>query len=152
MKYDIKDLKKKLKNSLVHIRNWDDIPRSAVTWITLKSPPASTQNKNSSKYLFFLFHKIDFLWKKIFPKEVKVQLLWSTWIDICDILEFKNGTRGVYVDGGITGPLVGLFYNNNNEKWIIRQGDWIIKNKWGRISYMTDDQMKRSNAIKKLNI
>ncbi len=98
--------------------------------------------------------KISFF---IFPREEKIQLLWSTWVDVCDLIKFKNGTKGYYVDGygNITNSytnLIGLFYNNNNEGWIIQQGDWIIKDKSGKISYMTDDQMKRSILLEKLSI
>ncbi len=85
----------------------------------------------------------------------KVQLLWSTWSDVCDLFPFKNGTEGKYVDGlgNLADPSVGkigLYYNNNNEGWLIQEGDWIIKDGSGNISYMTDVQMKRYNILNKL--
>lgn len=94
----------------------------------------------------------------IFQREEKIQLSWSTWDDVCTLVsKFKNGTRGLYVDGhgnidDASTNIIGLFYNNNNEGWIIQQGDWIIKDKSGKISYMTDDQMKRSILLEKLSI
>lgn len=94
------------------------------------------------------------LW--LFPREIKVQLLWSTWGETCDLIgKFKNGTQGKYVDGfgNIADPstyLIGLYFNNNGENWLIQQGDWIIRSKSGKISYMTDEQMKRQTTIDKL--
>jgi hypothetical protein len=96
------------------------------------------------------------LW--LFPKEIKVQLLWSTWDETCDLIgKFKNGTQGKYVDGlgNISDPstnLIGLYFNNNGENWLIQQSDWIIKSKSGKISYMTNKQMNRSVILEKINI
>jgi hypothetical protein len=87
----------------------------------------------------------------------KIQLLWSTWSDVCDLIKFKNGTKGYYVDGhgniaDASTNIIGFYYNNDNEGWLIQEGDWIIKDENGNISYMTDHQMKRSIQLEKLNI
>ena len=118
-------------------------------------PPIPESYSYSKYYINKYLLKIK---KKLFPKEEKVQLLWSTWNDVCDLVgKFKNGTKGEYVDGNgnIADPstnLIGFYHNNNGEGWIIQQGDWIIKDKSGKISYMTDEQMNRSILIQKLDI
>lgn len=86
----------------------------------------------------------------------EIQLLWSTWDSVCGIIEpFRNGTRGEYVDGfgNITDPSsnrIGLFYNNNHEGWLIQEGDWVIKNENGEISFMTDLEHKRMKKIQEI--
>ena len=87
---------------------------------------------------------------------IEIQLLWSTWHNVCGIIgPFKNGTKGEYVDGfgNITDPSsnkIGLFYNNDHEGWLIQEGDWIIKDKDGKISYMTDLEYKRLKKIQEI--
>lgn len=109
-----------------------------------------------------LFFRLKKLYRKvvlkIFPREIKIQLLWSTWCDVCDLVgDFKNGTRGEYVDGkgNISDPstgIIGFYYNNNGENFLLQEGDWIIKDKLGKFSYMRESQMRRSIMIEKINI
>ncbi len=86
-----------------------------------------------------------------------IQLLWSTWSDVCDFVgPFDNGTKGKYVDGfgNVSDPSsnkIGLYYNNNGEGFLIQEGDWIFKDEFGKISYLTDKEFNRLKIIDQIS-
>lgn len=78
--------------------------------------------------------------------EDSIQLLWQTWNHVCEFIgPFKNGTKGVYIDDNSN--IIGLYYNNNYEDLTIKQGDWILKNYLGEISFETNSQRERRLKI-----
>lgn len=89
---------------------------------------------------------------------IEIQLLWSTWDSVCEVVgSFMNGTKGEYVDGfgNISDPStnkIGLFYNNNFEGWLIQEGDWIIRDGFGRISFLTNKEYNRLKKIQYIDM
>jgi len=57
-----------------------------------------------------------------------VQLLWSTWSEMCDLLHDLIGVKiiGGYADGNASYDVIALV-DMKTGRVIARQGDWIVR-------------------------
>jgi len=85
-----------------------------------------------------------------------LQLNWENWSDICYFIT-EYFVVGVYLDDKTKLPLdekntsntIGLFLKLNNEKVLVKQDDYIIKEN-GTIKIMSQLQFDRKRKLEKL--
>lgn len=87
-----------------------------------------------------------------------LQLTWSNWSYICDLIPKENFITGVYLDDNTKQPLddertsntLGLYIKLNGGKTLVKEGEFIIKDN-NSITILTELQFNRKQKLEKIN-
>ncbi len=86
-----------------------------------------------------------------------IQLNWKNWHQVCNFVT-DIFIVGVYLDNitktptpNNTSDTIGLYINLDNQKTLVKQGEYIIKNKNKKIKILSELKFERKRKLQQLN-